>query len=842
MLRKITIPAGLILLLMPVCPGQGAETYKSLDKDDPIIFGGNYISYKNQHILLGPKAFFVDGQFTAEEADQYPYVFNSINEAAKHLTNGTEESPMVLYIAPYVYWIDDPDDPEIRLPDSSGTPYGLIIECEWLRFFGLTENAGNVVLACNRGQTMGSRGNFTLFKFIGQGTGSENLTFGNYCNVDLDFPLKPALSRKKRAPAIVQAQLIHCNGDKIVARNTRFISRLNLCPFVGGKRVLFDHCHFESTDDALCATGVYLNCTFDFYGSKPFYWTRGTGSVFLDSDIRSFIRGKQYFTKAGGQLALIDTRINSETLTYLGWRDFPPPETRNYQYNVTLNGTPVTISRSDPPATIDLTDKAALNAYRIVNNGKVIYNTYNLLCGDDDWDPMGVKNLVLEAGMENSERYTLLPVQLLIAPSGITLETGRDSVRLIASVNRFGNFPVEGQKIKWAVDPESESSIKLRVSGDGLSCEVLPDNSTDEARQVIVNASTPSGLEAASVIIITPSKLDPPEFVSLPRLTMRSGKISVHYELAMRFEDQSLVTWSRCKDADGSNPIEVAVSRDNHPLLDYELTTGDSGYHIMASVAPKHQRCDPGEAVTVITKKPVSNKDIETDPKILETDFRNMSTRDQPEVIPGFWTLYSFEPEIIGRKGTANKKIDAWYYGEGSSGSAGYRGLLQSQYARMYYTPDGRQFGDMKLSMTVVPFKNEGQGFSIAPLYMDVLIKFDAKTLTGYGLRFIRTTKYHDAVDCYFVKYEHGNVTAISKPVSTSCYRPECAISIEVRGKTITAHAETQAEYYEVPGRPEVVKVVDMETAIDPNSLGGFGIEYAGGATSLIKEMRVEWK
>ncbi len=31
-----------------------------------------------------------------------------------------------------------------------------------------------------------------------------------------------------------------------------------------------------------------------------------------------------------------------------------------------------------------------------------------------------------------------------------------------------------------------------------------------------------------------------------------------------------------------------------------------------------------------------------------------------------------------------------------------------------------------------------------------------------------------------------------------------------------------------------------METDVDLNVFGGFGIEYAGGATSLIKEIKVE--
>src|SRR5690606_4439650 len=303
--------------------------------------------------------------------------------------------------------------------------------------------------AANRGQTIGAKGNFTLFKFIGQGTSSENITFGNYCNVDLEFPLKPELNRKRRASAIVQAQLIHCNGDKIVARNTRFISRLNLCPFIGGKRILFDRCHFDSTDDALSGTAVYLNCTLDFYSSMPFYRTTGTGAVFLNSDIRSFTVGEQYFTKADdGQLALVDTRFVSKTLTYIGWQDVSPLEMRNYQFNVSLNNSPVFVSEKIPSFTVDLTNKPLLNAYRFEHEGKVFYNTYNLLCGDDDWDPMKIKELALKAEEGQLGRYTKVPTQLSILPAKAEAETGKDTLTLTATAKRFGNFKVTGETVK----------------------------------------------------------------------------------------------------------------------------------------------------------------------------------------------------------------------------------------------------------------------------------------------------------------------------------------------------------------------------------------------------------
>jgi hypothetical protein len=383
----------------------------------------------------------------------------------------------------------------------------------------------------------------------------------------------------------------------------------------------------------------------------------------------------------------------------------------------------------------------------------------------------------------------------------------------------------------------------LKVSDDGMSCDVIPKNTKDETVDVAVTASTPSGLEAAVVLSVAPPKLDAPAFISAPRiLPPKNGKLTVDYKLDMKFEDQSLVTWYRCTDAKGSNPVEVAVSRLNKPMLEYELSEGDIGYYLMASVAPKNIRCDAGKPVSAVTSKSVSSKNVTADRKMLQTDFRNVSTKNQPDVLPGFWTFCNIEQSPDSTMIVSTGGRDAWYYGEGTDGSAGQVGLLQGRFARMLYTPVGKDFGEMKLTMNVTPSKTAGQGFSIAHLYMDVLIKFDNKTMSGYALRFIRTTKYGDAVDCMFVKYDNGRVTEISKPVSTSCYRPSCNITVEVKGNKIIAHADSPAEYYIVPDRPEVVKEVNIETEIIPNKSGGFGIQYVGGASTMINELKAEWK
>jgi hypothetical protein len=828
------------LLLTIYSAAQSVSGYQSLDKKQPIVFGGKYIVFKGDTIVLGPKAFFIDGSLTDAQAAAYPFVFNSVNKAAIQLSNGTEAEPMMLYLAPYVYWIDNPDDTVVRVPKEGATPYGLVIACEWLKFKGLTDQAENVVMACNRGQTIGAQGNFTMFRFIGQGTGSENLTFGNYCNVDLVYPLKPELSRLKRASAIVQAQLIHCNGDKVVARNTRFISRLNLCPFVGGKRVLFDRCHFESTDDALCGTGVYLNSTLDFYSSKPFYQTTGTGAVFLNCAIRSFAGPEQFFTKAPGAVAVVDSRFTSATSGYWGWQDVVPAETRNYQLNVSLNNKPLFIGKANPASTVDMTGKNIGDAYRFMYGGNTVYNTYNLLRGDDDWDPMNSKALVMAAEKETGKNYSSLPVHLSITPTRIAIETRKNSVLLSAKTLRFGNYLFTGEKVSWSVALKDKAFVQLKSSDDGSSCIVIPLNNTDSTRQVVVMATTALGLEAASVVTVAPAILEAPSFRNNPSLKSNAnGMLQVMYSLDAGYKDQSEITWYRCSDAKGTNPIEVGVSRNHVPLTRYCLSAGDIGYYLMASVAPKHIRSKLGEANSVVMKNPVKPADIKSPSNMLVTDFKNLSVKNQPKVMPGFFTFEHFNAKEADSRNNVNKDRDAWYYGDGMDGAAGMQGLLQGRSAVMRYTPEGEKYSDMKLTVTVAPFKTAGQGFSVAHLYMDVLIKMDTKTMTGYALRFIRTTKYHDAVDCILMKYDGGEAIAISEPLSTTAFRTPCTITVEVKGIKLLASASTTQK---IENRPGLVKEVKFEKNIATNAFGGFGVVYNGGSPTMINRLKVEWK
>ena len=281
-----------------------------------------------------------------EKTNEGRGVFTTVNEALRRAEAFADDSLWtMIHIAPGVFWIDDPDDPAIRKPESGeNIPYGMKVRLNRTRIIGMGDSPEDVLLACNRGQTQGADGNFTMLHISGDDIQVENLTFGNYCNVDLNYRLDPKQSRQRRADAIVQAQLVICRGDRYEARNCRFISRLNLCPFAGARHALFEDCYFECTDDALCGTGVYRHCRLTFFSSKPFYSTSPQGAVFEDCDIHSKVQGVQYLTKVSDPVTMRNCRWTSDDphLT-IEWTRKPNPKKRCLMENCTLNGKPLDV-------------------------------------------------------------------------------------------------------------------------------------------------------------------------------------------------------------------------------------------------------------------------------------------------------------------------------------------------------------------------------------------------------------------------------------------------------------------------------------------------------------------
>ena len=312
--------------------------------------------YKGKTKQTGQHCILVDDKARGKD----DYTFTSLKDALlfveQHNTKDTKKWTEV-YIAPSVYWMDNPDDPEIRRPaEGTNTPFALTLNVNRLRLIGMGKSAEDVVVACNRGQTQGAEGNFTMFYIKGDNIEAKDITFGNYCNVDLVYANDTTKNRPRRQNAIVQAQLAICNGTGYRFERCRFISRLNLCPFVGARDEVFNECYFECTDDALSGNATYQKCRFTFYSGKPFYSTDPqTGATFIDCDIHCKTRGTQYLTKVSGPVSMTRCRWTSDDPTLkIEWSKRPDPKHICVMNECTLNGAPLHLPTPTDPLPVAL--------------------------------------------------------------------------------------------------------------------------------------------------------------------------------------------------------------------------------------------------------------------------------------------------------------------------------------------------------------------------------------------------------------------------------------------------------------------------------------------------------
>lgn len=864
--KRITMVAALVLAYAVTgCsasqkPEETRQTEKTgeyvpLNQEDPIAFDGTSITYQGKTIPLGPSAIYLDGSLSDETADRYDYVYNDITEAlnAQSLTNGTEQEPMTVYIAPYVYWIDDPEASDtLEKTEGYEVPYGIVVDCEWLSLKGLSQNPNHVVLAGNRGQSHGADGNYTMFRFNSNKTGLEvqNLTIGNYCSVDLDYALRPELSHKKRTSTITQAQLADLSGDKMFAQNCNFISRLNLCPINGGERSLYYQCHFESTDDAINGNAVFVGCNFDFYGNRPLYEASDTGSVFLGCTFRSLTLNvetepMQYFTKVGGAITAVDCTYQSDFEIPFGiaWTKTPDVSLKCYQYNILHNGKSITIAGKDAQETVDMTGTEILKAYRVETDGKTYYNTYNLLRGNDQWDPLSVKEVVTEAGADK------IPTMLSLETTEAILVSGSNEAVISSKLQYFYQTEETDRTVTYWVSPKDEAYVTLTDHKDG-TCTIQGINEEDQLRQVLVHAKTPEGLEAAVELTVKPSVLEPPAFTTnLTIQKTKDGHLKAEYGLDLGDrKDQSVISWYRSQDVSGSSPILVAVSTQNQPKYEYQLTAGDIGTYLMAKVEPKHIRSNPGTPVSVVFADKITAADVMIGN--FHTDFSDFPVLRQSEIRPGYWIVDAFRPadRMDSSSWKGEDTVQPWIYGETGNGSVGMGIYQGTQGARLLYTPVAGTYGDMSLNLLADPAKTAGQGFGSAGQYMDVCLKFDTKTLTGYGLRIIRTEAASNACTFVLVQYEDGQVHYISEEVLASSYLTGCEITLKTKGTKLTAHVVTPTAQLADQTENGYKHTVDLSGNITENAFGGVMILHTGTTgtegwqnTTMLHTLDMEW-
>ena len=732
------------------------------------------------HLLL-------DASLTDAEAAQREHVFNTLQEAVRHLCDTT-----TIYVRPWVYWVDDPDEPATVKGADGREPFGMVIKTKKLTLTGLTDDPRDVVFASQRGQTQGAVGNFTMFDFHTDELTVENMTLGNYCNVDLDYPLRPELSRPKRSEAITQAHVGYVHGRKLTARHVRFISRLNLNPLNGAAESLYDSCHFECTDDALNGGhAVYRHCDFDLYGAKPMWSTFGTGPLFYDCDFYVRTNNREtYFCKQAGQVTVVDCRYHAPDSSYIGWAPYPPRWLRCYQKNFTLNGQPYLIGSRQQENTVVM-DSATLNQ----------------------------------------------PPSLSISRHEAEIRVGGEPLAL--------HVKGEGRQVAWSIGhPCDQIACLNQATGDSVTVRLACDDigapvTFPVTAYAVGNTSCPA--VAVCMVTVTPVPLPPPSFIERPQIRIKDGAAFLDYKLSLQgFSDQSQIVWSRLDDENGGQELVLACSNDG-PQRQYRLRPGDIGHRITASIRPAHTRSTEGIA-SVATSRPVKEKDV-TRAGSLETDFSNLWCGWSESLAPDAWTADGYKPADTSEYDWSfDRTKPMWAYGEGFNGAVG-KGLLQAQRgARLMYTPSERTYGDMSLTLEADPTKTAGQGFGSATgQYMDVCLKFDTRTLTGYGLRIIRTVKHAKAVDMLLVEYRDGKVTPLTDPVSTTCYRTGCTIRLSYADGLLTAHVDTRTPRPDDSTLPHEVR---LQAPVASNAFGGIHIQHTGScgeSTTMLHRLIANW-
>jgi hypothetical protein len=899
-LRKVlgvVLVASWFAALMPGGAAAADLRYSALDPSQPVAFDGSTVKWNGKTFVLDENTLFLDYRLPRDQLAASPYAFNNLKDAVAKLKHGTAEKPMLLLTAPGVYWVDDPDDPATRVGGGGGGPYGMTIACNHLYFYGLNTKRENVVFAVNRGQTQGSAGNFTMFQIQGTGLKSENVTFGNYCNVDLKFPLAPALGRAKRAEAIAQAQLFSYNGGDGVAINSGFVSRLNLLPFAR----TYLNCHIESSGHAGGAS-TYVGCTLEFYGVNF-----SGGRYFLDCDI-TFIpgagalqgRGPHRFgfvdgTGAGG--ACVDTRfhrskemIDRNIALEVSWDRVPQsPLTRGYQHNVTLDGRPYVIQEAATPgATVVIADGSdLLKAFKVVHDGKTYYNVPNITGADPFGYATAIKAAAKKAGKD--ENYFLnIPVAAALRPAGAaaaptagpnpgapatpggpggrggppgrgafaglgglgggagaitTIRSGQTTANLTASVTPAG-YASSAALGKWQYSASNAAVVEL-TPGANNSLTVAGKNYTAAPVEVIIVAKNELGLEACARVKVEPAFVEPPTFARAPVIAPpANGRVTLNYALDLGSNlrtDESLITWYRCTDAEGANPLKVAVSRRAKPEIAYTLSEGDVGSFLMATIQAKHSVSEAGPMQTVHSRAAVVKDDVKV--HVIDTDFQNFPADAQPKIIPGTWTLDGYLAPEVGRNNTPSyaPATSSWTYGQGQSGSIDFHGLYQTaRGARLFYTPAGSSHGDMTVRAKFAPNKNTGQGFGAATnQFLEVYIKYDLATKTGYGLRIQRlTTEDINAIGykgagavagcAFFVtKYENGVMTPVSKKLMSSAFVAECTVELTVKNGRLLASA-TSTDEVRSGDAFDYLREVHFDEPIAANTYGGTGMLFTG--------------
>jgi hypothetical protein len=763
-----------------------------------------------------------------DETRRSEFTFKTLQE----LRAGAIPNGATVNFTPGVYWTDDYTDPNnANTPQHPGL-IGISFAQSGLTFKGLTSNADDVRIAGNRGQTMGSNGNWNV---IGVGTGfsAYDLTIANYASVDLVFPRDPSKNLPRRGNARVQAQTITgASGplDRMYFENVRFVSFLNLIA-MGPLRAYFKNSYFQLTDDSIAGGGVIVfdNCTFDFYGSHPSGFGSSTITAFLGSTFNFKNDSPTFwFSKSGGTWALIDNVFRGPK-EEIRWENRQRPDVKHYVHNNTYqDGTEVVFDRVNTQVTTPLT-AASLRIFKVGAE----YNVFNLLRGNDGWNPSQQV-----ARNESAYKFTL-------AADSTTVQSDDPANETIITPALTPSNSFAYDQLRFEYDTARFNAI---ASSDGRLHLRAKENSTGVTIKSIVRASAPNGLVSQVTLNIRPQTVAAPVVVGTP--SIRIGRNLAALQIAYdhpEFADWSAVTWFRGS-APGAQTVQVGVTTLNKPYLNYDLSAGDVGQYLTAVITPRYEFSPAAVSpIAVSTARTVVAGDV-AQPNVISTDFANITWTGHALNQSDVWYADTMKPGDI-KQAWVPGALPPWAYVVGDrDGATGIPGLrTATQGARLLYQPQG-SYSNMSLTLELTPEKIGGQGFgSATDQYLEAYIKWDPVTQTGFALRFQRLStdpvngnlpipSSGNSVRVSMIEYVNGVRTILAGSyVESSVYMPGARAEFKLVGNLLSADVTTASEQNSTQAGYGLPHQIHFRVALprDPTStLGGFGFQFTGTASA----------
>lgn len=761
-------------------------------------------------LKLNEKHFYVDAML--QEDSPKHYCFKSLHTAIAHSQSGTKEEPMMIYLAPNVYQMKGTTEDR-----------GLYIYQDWVSLIGLSKNAEDVILADNRGHMVGAEGESgsspaeTLF-ITGTGFHAENLTIGNYCNIDLIYPMNPSKNQKKRSETITQAYCIGAeNREKVLDyfyfKNVYFMSMLDTIALGNVQRVYYEKCYIQGTDDFMGGGRIHVmkDTTLRCFSGKPIYTAGSEGMAFINCtwEIEFLEPTTLNLSKHASTLYLIGCHFKDLTgnLKEIHWTTYPQNHIKCYEYQTTLDGVPYSISQGQ--------EGIILSEDQVKG-----YTVCNLLQSREVWELIGV---------EKSEVVTL-PLNIKIDRSVEVHMDEQAKAQIKVSI-----YPkTASQKLKWTHELERH----LSVWQEGGYIKIIGYNpKSNRVVQFPLRVVAENSIYNECLLTLYPPLAEAPIFARKPYLLENmQDTIKIDYELELdyidgRYEDKSIINWYRCYTKEGADALLVATSKIGEVLKEYTLTSGDVGYYIMAEMIPKHERSQLGESIKVCTDRRVTFEDLRgvgIEKYAYESDFHKFPTARQPLLIPGTWTVDSYYPlheKLVWKPAEG----ESWTYGEGVDGAFGEYGLLTiGRGARLLWTQE-KSFNEMSVNMVLNTEKTAAQGFGSATgQYLEIYIKYDTATLSGYALRIERTMKYGFATDFTLYEYTNGAGLPISETISSTAFNSKCYIRLWTMGNYLYTEVESTHKQSKQQREAGLIELVALKAEIQPNSCGGMGILHTG--------------